>query len=89
MSELDFVLKTCCLYRFLNGSKREGSYHHYFHKWITPISEPCMERIKCLNKKYSQVEQRKILEDPSNARNKTEKLYIEAIHGLLRQEKLE
>jgi hypothetical protein len=48
-----------------------------------------MEKIKCLNKKYSQVEQRKILEDPSNARNKTEKLYIEAIHGLLRQEKLE
>lgn len=53
------------------------------------MSEPCMEKIKCLNKKYSQVEQRKILEDPSNARNKTEKLYIEAIHGLLRQEKLE
>lgn len=79
MSELNFLIKNCSLTRDLswNSENEKGEIHqHFFDKIIVWMSEQSIEKIKSINKKNSQIEQKKILEDPLCVRHKNERIYL-------------
>lgn len=52
------------------------------------MPEYAVEKIRVLNKKYTNVETKKLLENPILAKNKNEKLYMQSMQEILLHEKM-
>jgi hypothetical protein len=52
---------------------------HFFHKVMLNVSVEGVDKMKLINKRNSQLEYKRLLENPQQAKNKGEKMYLQSV----------